>query len=144
MFVIAGNAVAEDVTGGSMPSAEKLKAFIERVEGGAHANVIEEFYTPGASMQENEHPPRVGRDVLIENERKILARARSVRSRSIAPVFTSGDLVVIRWVFEFEWLDGSTTRLEELAYQRWEGERIAQEKFFFDPSQMNPKSKTGV
>lgn len=124
-----------------MPSPQTLKTFIERVEGGAHANVIEDFYMPGASMQENEHPPRVGRDVLIENERRILARARSVRSRSVAPVFCDGDFVVIRWVFEFEWLDGSTTRLEELAYQRWEGERIAQEKFFFDPAQMSPKPK---
>jgi hypothetical protein len=124
-----------------MPSPQTLKTFIERVESGAHANVIEDFYTLGASMQENEHPPRVGRDVLIENERRILARARNVRSRSIGPAFCDGDFVVIRWVFEFEWLDGSTTRLEELAYQRWEGERIAQEKFFFDPAQMSPKRK---
>jgi hypothetical protein len=26
-----------------------------------------------------------------------------------------------------------------LAYQRWEGERIAQEQFFYDPAQRAPK-----
>jgi hypothetical protein len=25
--------------------------------------------------------------------------------------------------------------LEELAYQRWQGDRIAQEQFFYDPAQ---------
>ena len=46
------------------------------------------------------------------------------------------DRVVIRWIFEFDWLDGSATRMEELAYQRWEGDRIAEEQFFYDPAQL--------
>jgi hypothetical protein len=43
-------------------------------------------------------------------------------------------------VFEFEWPDDTATRMEELAYQRWEGERIADETFFYDPAQPVPKS----
>jgi hypothetical protein len=41
-------------------------------------------------------------------------------------------------VFDFEWPDGSSTHMEELAYQRCEGERIAEEKFFYDPAQLKP------
>src|SRR5262245_31809068 len=104
-----------------MPSTATLERFIARVEAGAHAEAIEEFYTAGASMQENEIPPRVGRDVLVANERRVLAKTKFVRSRCVRPVFVDGDRVVIRWVFEFEFLDGSTMRMEELAYQRWEG-----------------------
>ena len=40
---------------------------------------------------------------------------------------------MIRWIFEFVWKDGRRTRIEELAYQRWDGERIAEEQFFYDP-----------
>jgi hypothetical protein len=29
--------------------------------------------------------------------------------------------------------------MEELAYQRWEGEHIAAETFFYDPAQRVPK-----
>jgi hypothetical protein len=47
---------------------------------------------------------------------------------------------VIRWVFRFEWLDGTVTHMEELAYQRWEGERIAEETFFYDPAQLEPRN----
>ena len=31
------------------------------------------------------------------------------------------------------------TRLEELAYQRWEGDRVVEEKFFYDPRQLQPR-----
>jgi len=55
-------------------------------------------------------------------------------------VFVNGDRVVIRWIFEFKYLTGKAARLEELAYQRWEGERIAEEKFFYDPAQFRQES----
>ena len=122
-----------------MPAAETLERFIARVEENAHVEAIEEFYTIDASMQENQSPPRVGRDLLMARERAVLAKARSVQSTCVRPVFVSGDNVVVRWVFDFEWLDGTKMRLEELAYQRWEGERVAQETFFYDPAQRAPK-----
>ena len=122
-----------------MPSSETLERFIARVEQNAHAEAIEEYYTEGASMQENQSPPRVGRAVHVANERKILARARTVSSQCVRPVFVNGDRVVIRWIFHFEWLDGTVTHMEELACQRWEGERIAEETFFYDPAQRVPR-----
>jgi hypothetical protein len=122
-----------------VPAAETLERFIARVEENAHVEAIEEFYTKDASMQENQSPPRVGRDLLMARERAVLAKARSVQSTCVRPVFVSGDNVVVRWVFDFEWLDGTKMRMEELAYQRWEGERVAQETFFYDPAQRAPK-----
>jgi hypothetical protein len=121
-----------------MPSPGTLEMFIAKVESNDHAGAIEQFYAVGASMQENEKPPRVGRDSLVANERKVLARMRSVSSKCVRPVFVSGDHVVIRWVFEFEALDGTRTRMDELAYQKWEGDRIIEEKFFYDPRQLAP------
>jgi ketosteroid isomerase-like protein len=122
-----------------MPTAETLERFIARVEQNAHAEACEEFYTANSTMQENQSPPRVGREAHVANERKVMARARSVSSQCVRPAFVAGDRVVIRWIFRFEWQDGTVTRMEELAYQRWEGERIAQETFFYDPAQRVPK-----
>ena len=122
-----------------MPTAETLERFIARVEKNAHVEAIEEFYTKDASMQENQSPPRVGRDLLMARERAVLAKARSVKSTCVRPLFVNGDNVVVRWVFDFEWPDGTKTHMEELAYQRWEGERIAEETFFYDPAQRAPK-----
>jgi hypothetical protein len=124
-----------------MPTLETLERFIARVEQNLHADAIEEFYTANASMQENQGAPRVGRDALVANERRVLARAKSVKSTCIRPAFVNGDYVVIRWLFEFEWLDGKYTHMEEIAYQRWEGESITEETFFYDPAQRVPRER---
>jgi len=122
-----------------MPTTATLDRFIARVEDNAHAEAIEEFYLPDSTMRENQSPPRVGRDAHVANERQVFARAKSVSSKCIRPVFVDGDHVVIRWQFRFEWLNGTVTEMEELAYQRWEGERVAEEQFFYDPAQRAPK-----
>ncbi len=33
-------------------------------------------------------------------------------SKCVRPAFVNGDKVVIRWIFRFEWLDGTVTEME--------------------------------
>jgi hypothetical protein len=99
-----------------MPATETLERFIARVEQNDHAGAVEEFYLPDASLQENQSAPRIGRDTQIKRERDLLTKARTISSRCVRPVFISGDRVVIRWQFRFDWLDGTATQMEEIAY----------------------------
>jgi SnoaL-like domain len=122
-----------------MPSAQTLERFIARVEAGAHVEAIAEFYASNASMQENQREPRRGRELLMQGEAAVLARGKGVASTCVRPVLVNGDTVVVRWRFRFEWLDGTITELEELAWQRWQGELIAEEQFFYDPAQLKPR-----
>lgn len=126
-----------------MPTHDTLERFIARVEENKHVEAIDEFYTEQASMQENQGEPRVGREGLMAGEARVLARVKSVASQCVRPVMVNGDHVAIRWVFRFEWLDGSATGMEEVAWQRWEGERIVQETFFYDPAQRRPERPQG-
>jgi hypothetical protein len=121
-----------------MPTRDTLERFIALVEANAHIEALETFYTEDATMQENDEPPRLGRDAHIANERKVMAQVKALKSKCVRPLFVEGERVVIRWIFHFEWIDGTVTHLEELAYQRWEGERIAEERFFYDPAQRVP------
>jgi len=122
-----------------MPAPDTLERFIARVESNSHVEALQEFYGADASMRENQSAPRIGLDSLIANERRVLGKARSVSSTCVRPVLVNGDHVVIRWIFRFEWQDGTVTRMEELAWQRWEGERVAEETFFYDPAQLAPR-----
>ena len=122
-----------------MPTTDTLERFIARVESGAHAEAIEEFYLEDGAIRENQGPPRVGRDKLVAGERQVLARARAVHTTCVRPCFVSGDHAVVRWIFRFDWLDGTVTEMEELACQRWQRERIAEEQFFYDPAQRTPR-----
>lgn len=93
------------------------------------------FYAEHASMQENAATPRVGKSALIMHEANALASITGLKARCVRPLFVAGDFVVIRWVFEIQDKSGKTVRFEELAHQRWEGELIAEEQFFYDPAQ---------
>lgn len=124
-----------------MPAADTLTQFVELVEGGRFLEAIERFYAADATMQENEHPPRVGKQALLANERKVIGGTRRVTARCVRPWFVEGERVVVRWVFEFEGADGGVRRIDELALQRWRGEKIVEEKFFYDPAQMVASAK---
>ncbi|WP_282160361.1 hypothetical protein [Ulvibacterium marinum] len=71
----------------------------------------------------------------------MLRKAKNVRSECIRPFFHEGKNVVIRWEFQFEWLDGSITEIEEMAYQIWKEDKIHKEQFFYDPKQFIPKKR---
>ena len=119
-----------------MPSPATLKAFIAQVEAGHFVEAMEAYYADHATMRENLAPPRVGLANLIEHERKSLTRSRSVTGRLVGPALHDGDHVAAQWLWTFTAVDGKVRTLEEVAWQRWEGERIVEERFFYDPSQM--------
>jgi ketosteroid isomerase-like protein len=118
-----------------MPSLETVERFVALVEQGRTVDAMLRFYAEHATMQENAAAPRVGKSALIKHEQDALASIAELKAECIRPIFVSGDFVVIRWVFEITDKEGKTMRFEELAHQRWEGDLIAAEKFFYDPAQ---------
>lgn len=121
-----------------MPTRDRIQEFISLVERGEYVRAIEDFYHPNASMQENGLPPRVGRQVLVEHERAVLAGLKNMRTRRVEAFLVDGDRVVINWVFEMTGPDGATRVMDELALQVWDGDRIATERFYYDPAQIRP------
>ena len=119
-----------------MPTLETVERFVGLVEAGRTVEAMQRFYAEHATMQENAAAPRVGKRVLIQHEADALASISALKATCIRPVFVAGDFVVIRWVFEISDLAAKTVRFEELAHQRWEGDFIAVEQFFYDPAQL--------
>ena len=97
------------------------------VEGGQGVEALVAFYADNATMQENHAPPRVGKAAQ--------AAVTGLKATCVRPVLMAGDVCVIRWVFEYTSKAGKAVRFEELAYQRWQGEHIVEEQFFYDPVQ---------
>jgi hypothetical protein len=117
-----------------MPSEERLEAFVAAVLSNEHDRAIAEFYAEDSTMQENQGKPRRGRDANVAREAMVLASAK-VHSEVLGPIFVNGDRVVLRYKFKFALADGTGFTMEEIAYQRWDGEHIVEEQFFYDPAQ---------
>jgi ketosteroid isomerase-like protein len=115
-----------------MPSRERVKALVAMVEAGKFVEAIEAFYAEDATMQENNAPPRGPRAKLLEADKKTLAAHKEARTLPGSTYVVDGDTAVIRWTFVFTRKDGTSLRMEELAMQTWRGDRIAEERFFYD------------
>lgn len=119
-----------------MPDRQTVEAFVALVEASRFIESMERFLHDDASHQENLDAPRQGLATLLAHERRVLQANRAARARHVGPILIDGDTVVIRWLFEFESVDGRRVTLDELAYQTWRGERIASERFYYDPRQL--------
>jgi ketosteroid isomerase-like protein len=118
-----------------MPDKKTLDDFIATVVRGEHDIAVEQFYAEDAALQENLGEIRRGREAHAARERRFLTQFKEIRTTCVAPVFVNGDHVVIHWIFEFVRKDGAVMRMEELAHQRWEGNKMAEERFYYDPAQ---------
>ena len=122
-----------------MPSRERVAALIARVEEGRYVEALQEFYAEDATMQENGNPPRVGLKALVAHERGVMAAFKEIRALPVKSWLVDGDAVVINWVFEFTRADGTRFRMDELAHQLWRGDRVAEERFYYDPAQLGAR-----
>ena len=127
-----------------MPSRERVLALVAMVEDGKYVEAIREFYAEDAAMQENGEPPRAGRDRLIDHEWRMLEAHKEARTLPGSSFVLDGDRAVIHWTFVFTRRDGTSFCMEELAHQRWRGDRIVEERFYYDPAQLRPSSSTSA
>jgi hypothetical protein len=115
-----------------MPERDRVRKFVDLVVSGDYMRAIEDYYHPHASMRENATPPRHGRANLLAHESAVLAR-KSIRVVSTPTCVIDGDWVAVRWVFGIG--EGDAMRyLDEVALQHWVGDRISEERFYYDPS----------
>jgi len=115
-------------------SVETLIAMVERQE---FLEAIARFYAEHATMQENNDPPRVGLEALLEGERYALAnRLRDIHVSRAASYVVDGNRAAINWEFEYTNYQDERLRLNEIAYQLWEDGKIVQERHFYDPARI--------
>ena len=121
-----------------MPTAQAVERFVQLVEAGGGIEAIDLFYAEDAAVRENQRPARVGKAALLANETAAQAAISDLRARCVRPVLVADDIVVIRWIFDYRDSQGRAIHFEELAYQRWVGDTIQEEQFFYDPGQFRP------
>ena len=119
-----------------MPSRDVVEAFARRLENGEFVEAIEQYYTPDAATYENNAAPTVGRDKLVAKERGVLAASKEVKAVRVGPSLIEGDNVASRWIFSFTNAEGVTRTMEEIAWQTWRGDKLIEERFFYDPKQL--------
>ena len=119
-----------------MPSRERVQTLISYVEQRREVEAIREFYAVDAQTQENNAPPTVGLEALVEKEASFLASLTAMHVAQAVSFVVEGDRAAINWVFEFSYPNGQRIRMDEIAYQLWEGDKIVRERYYYDTASL--------
>ncbi|MBK6578284.1 MAG: hypothetical protein IPG17_19205 [Sandaracinaceae bacterium] len=117
-----------------MSLREQLTQFIQLVESGQSVAAIERFYADDAVVFENHELARAGRAKCAAYEQEAVAKqAEPPRTRAISLACddTTGRAFV-EWLIRWKTAEGTWMRLEEVAAQRWSGDRIVEERFYYE------------
>ena len=117
-----------------MPSHTRVQEMISLVERGEFLEAMREFYHDEVAMQENGEPPRLGLPASLKHEEQFLAMVEKFHEIRAVSFLVDGDRAAIRWNFDVALVSGQRVKRDEVAYQRWEGDRIVCERFFYDPT----------
>jgi ketosteroid isomerase-like protein len=120
-----------------MPSRAVVEDFIATIKRGEFLEALSRFYAEDMTAQENNLPPRIGRAAQQANEEAFLERVR-FDSIQVVSHLIDEDRVALNYVFEMTTTDGAHLRMDEIAYQLWQGDRIISERYYFDPAQRQP------
>ena len=119
-----------------MPDRERVQELIAYVARGDFPEAIERFYDEHVEMRDNLAPPTVGRSANVDRERGFKSYIATLHESRAKDVVIDGDRVVIHWILDFTGVDGKRSRFDQLAYQRWKGDRIVEERFVYDPGSL--------
>ena len=118
-----------------MPTKTRVQELVSHVEQGRILEAIEQFYADDVVMQEANGAATVGKAANLERERAFFDSITDARTEALS-VTVDGDHAAINWLFEFTGADGKRYRMNQVALQRWQGDRIVHERFFYDSASL--------
>ena len=102
------------------------------IQAGETLQALERFYAPDIEMQENDHPPRKGKELCLETERENLSRVSGVRAELRAQeIDETLGTVRSEWEFHITYKDGQQYHLKELSVQQWKNGLVSRERFTY-------------
>jgi hypothetical protein len=111
--------------------------------------IYERFYDENVVVQENLNPPRVGRAISIDRQKRMNANVQEIHEVKIGAVLVdnTGEAnpldgrSAIELHLELTTVDGYRIRIEELGLQTWKDGRIIHERYFYDPVNIQGNAK---
>ena len=115
-----------------MSRRERVQELISYVEQGRIVEAIDEFYADGVVMQDNNNAPTVGKAANREREQAFGGSIAQVHENRAESFLADGDSSAIHWLLDYTDTGGRRWRLDQIAYQTWDGDRIIRERFYYD------------
>ena len=120
---------------------EKTQAMMEQIQQGEFIQGMEDFYADDAVNEEATGAKTVGRQAIIENEKKFLegvAAFHGVSVHAVGGLETSpgNGVTFAEYSIRVDLKDGKTFNPDQVQVTRWENGQAKHIKFYYDPAQL--------
>lgn len=110
------------------PLVDELNKMI--LEGRA-LEAFDKFYAEDVVMQENEQPPRVGKEANRAYEEEFFKGVIAFHAAEIRGVAYGDNISMVEWFMDIEHSAWGRGHRSQVAVQRWNNGKIVSEKFYY-------------
>jgi hypothetical protein len=93
---------------------------------------FEKFYDDNVVMQDNDYPPREGKDVSRQFEEAFVNGLTEFRGAKVVNTIISDGIAVVEWWFDYTHKDYGVRNYTQVSVQRWKNGKIVEEKFYYN------------
>ncbi len=123
------------LVGGDVSRLSKLvQGYVELTRADRGVEAIERYYAEDVVVFENRELSRAGRETCAKYERAARARVAAPPTLTVRGIGVdeSQNKTFVEWVVRFVSTEGKPFQLEEVAVQKWDGDRISEERFYYE------------
>ncbi|NJL12326.1 MAG: nuclear transport factor 2 family protein [Microscillaceae bacterium] len=113
----------------------KAQDLYQMINSGQLLDAFDKYYHPEVVMVEATGDTREGKATCRVYEEKFLGSIQEFHGAGVLGITANEDeqtTMVESWM-EVTFADGNRVKLEQVAVQRWEGDHITHERFYFNP-----------
>ncbi len=117
-----------------MSYLQRIKDMYDMIQGGRMIDAFEKYYHEDVVMVEATGEVREGKATNREFELNWLSSVQEVHGAGVTAITSNedtGQTAVETWM-DITFKDGNRMKMEEVAVQKWEGELIIHERFYYN------------
>ncbi len=115
-----------------MGTKEHLDELNKMILSGKTQEAFEKYYSEDVVMQENNHPPTVGKSANREREKKSVAMVEALHGAQVKGVAIGDNFSMVEWEFDMTYKGGHRAKINQVAVQRWKDGLIINERFYYN------------
>lgn len=116
-----------------MSIQERVNQLNDMIQAGKIIEAMREFYADDVTMRENDNPPTEGLQANLEREQAFVDGTKWY-GLELKGVAVGDGISFVEWFMDFHYpLYGGRLRFTQVAVQRWRGDKIYDERFYYNP-----------
>lgn len=109
----------------------KISDLNDLILQGKTMEAFEKYYHENVVMQENEHPPTIGKAANRKREEEFFSSITEFRTAKPLKVSVGEGITMVEWYYDYTHKDWGLRNYTQVSVQEWQDGKIIKEKFYY-------------